>query len=382
MTESIRLGTIAGVKVGVNWSVLVIFFLIAFGLGAGQFPAVFPDLPAGVYVAAGLIAAVVFFLSLLAHELAHAIVARRNGLEVEGITLWLFGGVARLGGEAPNPGAELRIAGVGPLVSIVLGVGFLALAVLANAAGAAEIVIGVLGWLGAINLVLAVFNLIPGAPLDGGRLLRAFLWSRHGDRYRAAVTAARMGRGVGIVLIAIGLFQLLFTGTFGGLWLALIGWFLIGAATAEEQHAQVQSTLGGVRVRDVMTADPTAATGDESVQRFIDDVVFGHRYSTFPLVADGGRPTGLVTLNRIKQVPPAERATTTLMQIACPMNEVPVARPEERLTELLPRMAGCTDGRALVIDRDRLVGIVSPTDITRTLQTADLRSQIQEPERI
>lgn len=373
MNESIRLGKIAGVRVGLNWSVLVIFFLIAFGLAAGRFPLRFPDASGTAYATAGLAAALIFFASLLAHELSHAVVARRNGLEVEGITLWLFGGVARLGGEADDPGAELRIAGVGPLVSLVLSGVFLLVAVLAGLAALPGLLIAVFEWLAVINLALAVFNLVPAAPLDGGRILRSFLWRRRGDRVGSAVTAARAGRTFGFVLVAVGLVEFVAGAGLGGLWLVLIGWFLVNAASAEEEHAKVRGALGDVRVGEVMTTDPVVVPGELCVQEFIDRYVFRHQFSAFPLADPDGRPGGLVTLNRVKQVPWQQRVTTRIADIACPAQDVPLARPDEPLADLLTRMAGGADGRALVVEDGRVVGIISPTDVARLLEIADLR---------
>lgn len=190
MTETVRLGRLFGVDVGVNWSVFVIFALISFGLAAGRFPVVHPDHPPSAYLAAGLAAGLIFLLSLFAHELSHAVVARRNGVGCDGITLWLFGGVARLTGEPDSPGADLRIAGIGPLVSLMLGGLFAAATGVLVAFDGPELVAAVLAWLALINIVLAVFNLAPAAPLDGGRILRAAVWKFSGDRHRAAVTAS------------------------------------------------------------------------------------------------------------------------------------------------------------------------------------------------
>ncbi|PWR16562.1 site-2 protease family protein, partial [Micromonospora sicca] len=209
MRASFRLGRIAGVPVGVNWSVLVIFLLIAWGLAANQFPRAYPDRPALAYAAAGLSAAVVFFLGLLAHEVAHAVIAKRNGIAVEGITLWLFGGVSELRGEARDPGAELRIAGIGPLVSLIIGLFFGGIAMLLALAGAHGLLLGSLAWLAGINILLAIFNVLPAAPLDGGRLLRAAVWKATGDRTKASVVAARAGWVLGALLIGLGLWQFL-----------------------------------------------------------------------------------------------------------------------------------------------------------------------------
>jgi Zn-dependent protease/CBS domain-containing protein len=372
MSATFRLGRIAGVPVGVNWSVLVIFALIAWGLAAERFPATYPDRPAAAYAAAGVGAAVAFFAGLLAHEVAHAVVARRNGLAVDSITLWLFGGVARLGGQAPDPGAELRIAGIGPLVSLAVGVVFGGVAAAVGLLSGTGLAFGALAWLAGINVALAAFNVIPAAPLDGGRLLRAGLWRWRGDRTWAAVIAARAGRLFGAILIAVGLCEIFVSRIgFGGIWLVVLGWFLIGAASAEERQAQVGEMLSGVQVRDVMTPQPYAAPADISVAEFLDGYLFRHRFSSFPLVRDA-QPVGLVTLSRIKQVSADDRAQVLLQEVACPMREVPTGRPDEGLTDLLGRLDGCTDGRALVLSDGQLVGIVSPSDVNRALQHAGL----------
>ncbi len=371
MNESFRLGRIAGVRVGVNSSVVVIVAIIAGGLALGRFPQQLPGRGTGAYVVAALVAAAAFLASLLAHEIAHAVVARRNGVEVEGITLWLLGGVARLKGEAGSPGAEFRIAGVGPLVSAVLAGSFALLALLSAGVGIDGLPLAVLQYLAVINLSLAVFNLLPAAPLDGGRLLRAYLWRRRGDASSAAVTAARAGRVFGFVLIALGVLQVV-SGGLGGLWSALIGLFVVQAATAEEQQALVTGRLGDLRVAQVMSGPARTADPDLTVERFLHDVVLVQRFSTYPLVGTDGRLVGLVTLNRLRGVPAAERTTTTLRAIACPLPEVTVTTPEERLTAVLPRLAGCSDGRAVVLEGERVVGVLSPSDVARMLQLGDL----------
>ncbi|MBX7265826.1 site-2 protease family protein [Micromonospora sp. Llam7] len=375
MRASFRLGRIVGVPVGVNWSVLVIFALIWWGLSANLFPQSYPDRPVVAYLLAGLAAAVVFFLGLLAHEVSHAVVARRNGLGVEGITLWLFGGVAELRGEARSPGAELRIAGVGPLVSLIIGAFFGAIATVLALAGVQGLLLGVLAWLGGINLLLALFNILPAAPLDGGRLLRAAVWKATGDRTRASVVAARAGWILGVVLIGFGLWRFLTGAGVGGLWLALIGWFLIGAASMEERQARMGSALRGIRVADVMTPQPQTASGEMTVADFVDNYLFAYRHTALPLTEDG-RPVGLVTLDRVRGVPSDARGSTTLEAVACRADDLVLASPDEPLTDLLPRLSDCADGRALVVADGRLVGIVSPSDISRAVQRGSMRDQL------
>jgi Zn-dependent protease/CBS domain-containing protein len=379
MKESFRLGRIAGVAVGVNWSLLVIFALIAVSLSAGRLPAVYPDQSTAAYVVAGLITALLFFTSVLLHEISHAVVAQRNGIEVEGIVLWLFGGVAQLKGDAETPGAAFRIAAVGPFVSFALGLGFLAIAALLDGVGATGLVIESAIWLGIINIVLAVFNLFPGAPLDGGRVLRSILWKINGDKNRSWVQAARAGRVVGFVLIGLGILQFA-AGAVGGLWLAFIGWFLLSAARMEESHAMMRGTLGDMRVSRLMSPDPVTAPADITVAQFLDDYVFRHRFSTFPVVDREGRVVGLATVNRVKTVPPMERASMRLGEMATPIDDVAVARPDEEVVEAIERLGGGEDGRLLVLDGQRVVGIISPVDVIRVMELSSLRSGERRPD--
>jgi len=375
MTASLRLGRIAGIPVGASWSVLLIAALFAWSLAGSILPGLVPGLVPSTYWAAAVVATGLFLGSLLAHEVGHALVARRAGLRVRGITLWLLGGVAQLEDEPASPGDDLRVAIVGPAISLALAVGFGVAAAGLALLGAPALAVAVLGWLAVANVALAVFNLIPAAPLDGGRVLRAALWRWRGDREAAAVTAARAGRVFGFGLVGLGLLETLVTGTFSGVWLALIGWFLISAATAEEQQARMGSRLSGVLVGDVMTEHPVMADATMTLEEFVDRLAMSHRFSCYPLVDHSGRLTGLVTLNRVRAVPPNRRSDTRLRDIACPPEGVPTAHPDEPLLTLLPRMRGCTDGRAVVLDEhDRVIGVVSSTDISRALQLADLRS--------
>lgn len=373
MVHSIPLGRIFGVRVGANWSVLVILALIAWLLATGTFQGA----TVAASWAAAVITALVFLLSLLAHEISHAVLARRNGVQVQGITLWLFGGVAQLEGEADTPGADLRIAGVGPLVSALLGgvfYGFFLLVVNNTDAG---LLTGALWWLAIINVALAVFNLIPAAPLDGGRVLRSALWRRSGDRYRASITAAGAGRVFGIVLIGLGIVEfIVLPGVIGALWLALIGWFLINAAGAEQRQARHQQRLADVRVAEVMSPQPFTAPAWLTAEQFAEHYAMRYRFSAFPLVDRQGRFVGLVTLDRLRAVPRGERAGTRLADVADGAARIPTAGPGDGLGDLLPRMAAAPGRRAVVLDDDRrVVGIVAQTDVSRATQPTGLRGR-------
>ena len=367
MTPTFSLGRIGGIRIGVNWSVLFIVALLAYGLAAGQFPAEVPRHPVAEYIVAGVVTAVAYIGSLLVHELAHSLVARRNGIKVEDITLWLLGGVSRLEGEFPDPGAELRVAGAGPLASLLLGGLFLLLAWLVMTAGVRGLVVAALAWLGGINILLAVFNVIPAAPLDGGRLLRAVLWSITKDKLKAAIWSARAGQVFGWILTVVGIYLVLVARDYSWLWFVLLGWFLISAATSENQQAVLQSRLRTVPVREIMTANPVTVPASATVAQFLHDYLPWSRHAAFPVVADS-QTVGLVTVKRINQVPAGERGQTTLHDVACPLSEVARAAPDESAADLLPGLNGCADGRALVFDDGHLAGIVSPSDISRALE--------------
>ena len=367
MRQTFSLGRIGGIRIGVNWSVLLIVALLAYGLAAGQFPAEAPRRPVAEYVAAAILTAVAYIGSLLAHELAHSLVARRNGVKVEGITLWLLGGVSRLQGEFPDPGAEVRVAGAGPLTSLVLGAAFSLLAWLVHASGTGGVAVAALAWLGGINLLLGVFNVIPAAPLDGGRLLQAVLWAITKDKLKAAMWSARSGQVFGWALIVVGAYLVLARRDYSWLWFVLLGWFLAGAATTENQQAVVQSRLRTVAVREIMTRDPVTVPASETVAQFLHDHLPWLRHSAFPVVADG-QTVGLVTARRVNQVPVAERTRTTLGDVACPLAEVARATPDEPVADVLPRLNACSENRALVFTDDHLAGIVSAADISRALE--------------
>ena len=302
MLEGIRLGRVAGFPVAVNWSVLVILWLFTWSLASYSLPGAAPGHSLATYWLAGFVGALLLLGSLLAHELAHALTARRAGLAVTGLTLWLFGGVASLRGEAKTPGADFRIAVVGPATSLVLAAAFAGIATTLDVFGLAGLPVSVVWWLAGTNLLLGLFNLLPGAPLDGGRILRAYLWRRHGDRVRAALGATRAGQVVAFVLIGLGLLEFLAGGGLSGLWLVFLGWFLLSAARMEETEVTTRQRLVGVRVGDVMSLDPRAAPSWLTVEEFIQRYVWGDRHSAYPVTGPDGTVEGLVTLAQLRGV--------------------------------------------------------------------------------
>ena len=364
MRDSFTLGRIAGIRVGLHWSWLVVFALLVWTLARGIFPQTNPGLERGTYVAMALVAAVLFFLSLLLHEYGHALEARREGLEIDGITLWLFGGVAKFRGMFPSAGSEFRIAIAGPLVSLALGGLFVAVGLVGDFPGSVE---GVAAWLGYINLILLVFNLLPALPLDGGRVLRSALWAARGSFDSATRIAASIGRGFGYLFIAAGVALLIFQGAFSGAWLAFMGWFLLQAAAAEDRYLIARQALGGLRVRDLMVRDPVTASPDATLGEFMDDIVWNRRYTTYPVASDG-QAIGLLPFRCIAAVPRRDWDARKVRDCMVPRERVPVVEPEDELVDAAGALSESDVRRALVVDGDRLVGLVSVTDVARALE--------------
>jgi Zn-dependent protease/predicted transcriptional regulator len=363
MNGNIVLGRVGGVEVRINWSWLVIFALIVWSLAAGVFPSQNPGLSDGAYLAMAIVAALLFFASLLLHELGHAWQARREGMEIDGITLWLFGGVSQFKTRFPSAGAEFRIAVAGPLVSLVLGVGYVLLAL----AGLPSAVDGVVAWLGYINLALLVFNLIPALPLDGGRVLRAALWRSRGDLASATQVASGIGRGFGYLFIALGIAMFIFQGSFSGAWLAFIGWFLLQAAGAEARHVATEAALDGLRVRDLMVRDPVTVDADLTVGRFMDDVAWSRRFTTYPVV-DAGRPIGLLAFSSVAGVPRSEWDSVQVRDVMIPLDGVPLLAEDTTAVEALTVLSPPTSNRGMVVENGHLAGLLSITDLARALE--------------
>ena len=364
MRDSLTLGRIAGIRFGVNWSWVIVFALIVWTLATGIFPTQNPGHPDSTYTAMAIVAALLFFASLLAHEFGHALEAKREGVEIEGITLWLFGGVAKFRGMFPTAGAEFRIAIAGPLVSLVLGGIFV---LLAWKASLPEVMDAVAAWLGYINLTLLVFNLLPALPLDGGRVLRSALWGASGNLGWATHVAALIGRGFGYLFIVGGVALVIWQSAYSGLWIAFIGWFLLQAAAAEDRTLLARQALRGLRVGDVVVRDPVTTSPDVSIGAFMDDIAWSARHATYP-VTDNGHVVGLLPLRSVSEVPRSEWETRTVRDSMLPRDQVPVVREDDDLFDAAAEIADGDLSRALVLDGDRFVGLLSWSDVRRALE--------------
>jgi Zn-dependent protease len=368
MGASLDLGRFAGIRISVHWSLLVVSALLIWSLSEGVFPETNPDLSGGTHLAMAVVAAVLFFLSILLHELGHALQARREKMEIEGITLWLFGGVASFRGSFPTAGAELRVAVAGPLVSLLLGVLFVLIAL----AGLPEAGDGVAAWLGYVNLSLLVFNLIPAVPLDGGRILHAVLWGRRDDFAWATRVAAGIGRGFGYLLIAAGIAMFIFQSSFSGAWLAFLGWFLLGAAGGEARFAAAREALSGLRVRDLMIPDPVTVAPDLTLGKFMDDVVWQQRYTTYPVV-EGQRAVGLLPFRCVAEVPRGEWDARRVRECMLGLDDVPLLAADDDAIDALVELSQSSVNRGLVLTDGRLDGLLSITDLARALEAVPRR---------
>lgn len=363
MASSIRIGRLFGIDIGVNWSLVFVFALIAWTVATQVLPIDVPGQPALSYWVAGAAGAVIFYACLLAHELAHALVARRNGVKVAGITLWLFGGVSRLDGEPSSAGAEALIAGVGPLTSLAVALIAFVLALLPLPPLASDLCL----WLALVNVALALFNLIPAFPLDGGRLLSSWFWWRSGSRRRGVHSAVRIARVFAYLMIAFGVFELFTGSVLNGVWIAFVGWFLLSAGSSEEVGSAVRGLLSHVPVSAAMTSPVVTVPDWLTVEQFLESIAPQHPFTTYPMRDPSGNLTGIVRLGDLMRMPPQSRASERLKDRARPIAEVPTARPDEDLAALIQRVGTALDQRVLVFDNGRLVGIMSPVDVARLL---------------
>lgn len=366
MKGSIRIGSVRGVTVRAHWSVPLIMLFFAYGLADRTLPAYVPGLAPLAYATAGVAGALLLLAGLVAHEAAHALVARRAGVPVQDMTLWALGGVTRM--DRPTTArTAFAVAVSGPLASLLLGGAAVGAAAGVHATLDWRLPVAVLGWLGGINLLLGVFNLLPAAPLDGGRVLQAALWWRTGDRERAQRAAGRTGQIIGMALALVG--WLAFArGMTGGLWLMVVALFVAGAAAAERRWAQLALALRGVRVADAMTSPVDTGPDWLTVDRFLSDVAARTRHSVLPLMDFEGRPSGVVELRRLALGPSGEQQARPVRDLATPVSQCTIAAPDEQLTAVLARLGTGGGLPVLVMDGSRLDGIITAHDIQRLYQ--------------
>ena len=370
MDAQIKLGRIFGIKIGLHYSWLIIALLIAFSL-AGHFAAAHQNWGRGVIWGMAIITALLFFAAIVAHELSHALVARRRGLPVRSITLFALGGVAQFEKEAEDATTEFLVSIVGPLASVVIGFVCLILAWLLGWTMMTEPttpLMAMLVWLGYINIGLAIFNMLPGFPMDGGRVLRALIWWSTGSAERATRIASLTGQVVAFGFIVLGIYRFFAGAGFSGLWMAFIGWFLLNAAKATYAQQELTERLRGVRVGDLMTRDCTLVDGNANLQIFVHDYLLHTGRRCF-LVAEQGVVTGLITPNEVKGIPQARWPFTLVYDVMRPLEQLRTVTPETPVSEAL-EIIGREDLNQLpALANGRLEGMISRDQILRYLLT-------------
>ncbi len=362
--QGVPLGRILGIPIRLDYSWFLILGLLTWMLAGSYFPAEFGGWPPALYWLMGALTAVAFFASLLLHELGHSVVALRYKVPVRSITLFVFGGVAQIGGEPPSAKAEFAIAVAGPIVSLALG---LACYALQPILGAVEPLLGLAQYLTYMNLAVALFNLIPGYPLDGGRVLRAILWAFMRDMRRATVIAANVGRAFGLAFILVGVWQVL-GGNFGGLWLAFIGWFLESAASAQILQTTFQDLLAGHKVSQAMGARCPAIAEDATLQRLVDEHVLARGERCF-LVNRGERTVGLMTVHQITAVPRAEWPAVTAARVMLPLEQSRRVGPDTALSAALQLMDRDGVNQLPVMAGGSVLGMLNREDVISFLRT-------------
>jgi len=365
MRSSIKLARVLGIDIGIHWSWIFIFFIVTWSFATNIFTEFYPAWTDAQRWIGGGFVALVFFLSVLAHELSHAIVSNRNGLPVKSITLFLFGGVANLTKEPDTAGLEFRIAIVGPAMSMALGVLFAAFFFLVRPFS--DGVAGISANLALINASLAVFNMLPGYPLDGGRVFRAIVWTRNKDRLRATRTAALAGEWIAYGIMGLGVVYAFLGGIVSGIWFLLIGFFLRNMSAASYEQLVIETTLSGILVRDVMQTDINAVPPDLSVEELVHEHVLRRNARCFAVIAAGDF-AGLVTLTDIRRLPREEWPTTSVYRAMTPSNRLHTVGPNENLAKVLQIMSVNDVNQLPVVYGRELVGMLNRGDVLRFIQ--------------
>lgn len=356
--RAFRLITVRGIPIQIDASWIVIAVLVTWSLATRAFPVLYSGQSIATYWAMAAAGALGLFASIVAHEIAHALVARRHGIAMAGITLFIFGGVAQMENEPSSPKAEFAMAIAGPLASIGIGI----VAVTTALVPWPGAVITILTYLGVMNIALALFNLLPAFPLDGGRLLRALLWRRSGSALGATRVAAWVGTAFAFALMGVGLIRMLLSDPVGGLWLFVIGLFLRQAARLSYEQELVHEALAGKPVRRFMTVGPIAVNSNTSLTDFLHEFVYRYHHRLFP-VQDNGQLVGVITTAQLRGVPSAERQLRKVASATIPLASLPTVTPETGALQALSRMRETGRSRLLVVDHERLAGIITARDL-------------------
>ncbi len=365
MPGSLRIGKIAGIDISIHVSWLIIFVLLTWSLATGWFPALYSGWSTFTYWIVSLLAALLLFVSVLLHELAHSLVARARGLPVKNITLFIFGGVSNIEQEPKSPGIEFQMSIVGPLTSLAIaGVSYLLLVAIR---GGTSPLAGILGYLAVSNALLGLFNLVPGFPLDGGRVLRSIVWKISGSVRTATRVATMAGQVIAYLFIALGVWLFFYVSWLDGLWIGFIGWFLLNGAQSASSQAMLETMFKGVTVGEVMNTSPVTVPANISLQKLVDELLLPRGWrSAFVMQVD--QLAGLITLSDIRHIPREEWAQTPVGLAMTPVERLHAVSPQQSLNEVLPLMVARDVNQLPVVQDGRLVGVLSREDIVRFLE--------------
>jgi Zn-dependent protease/predicted transcriptional regulator len=373
--KRIRLFKIFGFEVGIDWSWIILAILIAWSLSVGFFPFRYKDLSPQTYWLMGIVGALGLFFSIIFHEMCHSLVARKYGTPMKGITLFIFGGVAEMGEEPANSKAEFMMAIVGPISSFVAALIFYGVYFLGRQNGWSEPINGVVQYLAYINGLLALFNLVPAFPLDGGRVLRSILWGLKKNVRWATRISSQIGAGFGILLIVLGAFQFLKGNFIGGMWWFLIGMFLRGAAKTSYQQLLIRKSLEGELVRRFMKTDPVTVSPSLSIAQLVEDYIYKYHYKMFPVVEDSDRLLGCVTTKQVKEIPRENWAEKSVGEIAAQCSAENTIGPQVDAVKALSAMSRTGVSRLMVTEGNRLVGVIALKDMLKFLS---LKVELEE----
>jgi Zn-dependent protease/CBS domain-containing protein len=364
--KSIKIFKLLGFQVKVDFSWLILAMLVSWSLAEGYFPFQYAELAKGTYWVMGVLGAVGLFLSIVLHELGHSVVSRKQGMPMKGITLFIFGGVAEMTDEPPNARSEFRMAIIGPIVSVVLGICFYGFYWIGRLGGWPLPVYGIFQYLGWINLLLAAFNMLPAFPLDGGRVLRSFLWNRKGSLRKATYTASKIGGGFGAVLIGLGVLSILFGSFIGGLWWFLIGLFLRNAAKSSYVQMEVRDALKGEPVGRFMSKNPVTVPASISIDELVRDYIYTHHYHMFPVMRNS-TVLGCISTREIKKIPKEEWNRHSVQEMLVPCGPDNTVSPDTDAMDALSLLQRTGSSRLMVMEGDRLAGVVSLKDLLKFL---------------
>jgi Zn-dependent protease/CBS domain-containing protein len=367
---SLRIGRVFGIPLEVNPTWLIIFVLVALSLSFNYFPGEFPGRPTWVNAVSGIITALLFFASIVAHELSHSLVARTGGIKVEKVTLFMFGGVAQMEEEPVSPGGEFAMAIAGPLASLLLAAIFFLSYLGMSTAGVTDVIWAPFQYLAFINFWVALFNMLPGFPLDGGRVLRAALWALGGDQLKATLWASRAGQFIGYAMVGLAVLGVL-QGSLDFIWFGLIGWFIAMLAEGSYRQQLLKATLQGVRVSAIMSPDPVVAPGSITLDELVEEYFLGGRHSRYP-VESAGSIIGLISLSDVKRVPRDEWATTYVAESADRDLATLLVDADEPADSVIGRLSGAEPGALLVVADGRLVGVLTRADVVSRIRRASI----------